>query len=69
MAVDLTPTPIIGSILRVARPLMLVPDEWKRELAANFWVSDFMGRAETMKYIERDHAALKAFLLDLGPAK
>ena len=43
--------------------------EWKKEVDANFWVSEFMGRAETMKYLEREHAALKAFLTDLGLAK
>jgi len=43
--------------------------EWKKEIEANFWTSEFMGRAETMKFIERDHAALKAFLTDLGLAK
>lgn len=43
--------------------------EWKKELEANFWVGDFMNRAETMKYLERDHAALKAFLTDLGLAR
>jgi putative tricarboxylic transport membrane protein len=40
--------------------------EWKKEVEANFWVSDFMNRAETMKYLERDNAALRAFLTDLG---
>ena len=43
--------------------------EWKKELEANFWTSEFMNRAETMKYLERDHAALKVFLTDLGLAR
>jgi putative tricarboxylic transport membrane protein len=43
--------------------------EWKKELEANFWTSEFMNRAETMKYLERDNAALRAFLVDLGLAK
>jgi putative tricarboxylic transport membrane protein len=43
--------------------------EWKKELEANFWTSEFMNRAETMKFLERDHAAVKAFLTDLGLAK
>ena len=43
--------------------------EWKKEVAANFWVSEFMNRTETMKFLERDHAALKSFLIDLGLAK
>ncbi len=43
--------------------------EWKKEVEANFWISDFMNRAETMKFLERDHAAVRAFLIDLGMAK
>jgi putative tricarboxylic transport membrane protein len=43
--------------------------EWKKEVEANFWVSEFMNRAETMKFLERDHAALKAFLTELGLAR
>lgn len=43
--------------------------EWKKEVEANFWVSEFMNRAETMKFIEREHVALKAFLTDLGLAR
>lgn len=43
--------------------------EWKKEVEANFWVSEFMNRAETMKFLERDQAVLKAFLIDLGLAK
>ncbi|MEQ1776613.1 MAG: tripartite tricarboxylate transporter substrate binding protein, partial [Burkholderiales bacterium] len=43
--------------------------EWKKEVEANFWVSEFMNRAETMKFLEREHAALRTFLIDLGLAK
>jgi len=43
--------------------------EWKKEADANFWVSEFMNRAETMKFLERDHATLKSFLIDLGLAR
>ena len=43
--------------------------EWKKEVEANFWVSEFMNRAETMRFLERDHAALKAFLSELGLAR
>ena len=43
--------------------------EWKKELEANFWTGDFMNRAETMKYLERENAALRAFLTDLGLAR
>ncbi len=40
--------------------------EWKKEVEANFWISEFMNRAETMKFLERDQAALRAFLMDMG---
>lgn len=43
--------------------------EWKKELEANFWVGDFLNRSQTTKFLERDHAALKAFLSDLGLAR
>lgn len=43
--------------------------EWKKELEANFWTGEFMNRAETMKYLERENAALRAFLSDLGLAR
>ena len=43
--------------------------EWKKEVEANFWINEFMGRTETLKYLERDHAALKVFLSDLGLVK
>jgi len=43
--------------------------EWKKELEANFWTGDFMNRAETMKYLESENAALRAFLTELGLAR
>jgi putative tricarboxylic transport membrane protein len=43
--------------------------EWKKEVEANFWVSEYMNRAETMKFLERDHAALRSFLAELGLAR
>ncbi len=43
--------------------------EWKKEVEANFWISEFMNRAETMKFLERDQVALRAFLTDLGLAR
>jgi putative tricarboxylic transport membrane protein len=43
--------------------------EWKKELEANYWSGDFMGRAETMKLLEREQVTLRAFLQELGLAK
>jgi putative tricarboxylic transport membrane protein len=43
--------------------------EWKKEVEANFWVSEYMNRAETMKFLERDQTALKSFLTELGLAR
>jgi putative tricarboxylic transport membrane protein len=48
---------------------MVDSDEWKKELETNFWTSEFMGSAETRKYLERDNAQARAFLIDLGLAK
>jgi putative tricarboxylic transport membrane protein len=44
-------------------------DEWKKELEENFWLSDYMASGETRKYMERDNAQARAFLVDLGLAK
>jgi len=44
-------------------------DEWKKELEANFWTSDYMSGAETRAFLEREHAQVRAFLVDLGLAK
>lgn len=44
-------------------------DEWKKELATNFWASEYMRSAEAQKYIEQDNAQVRAFLAELGLAK
>lgn len=44
-------------------------DEWKKELEANFWRSEFLRSAETRKYLEQDNAQVKAFLVELGLAR
>lgn len=46
---------------------MIESDEWKQELEANYWPSEYMG-AETRKAMERDNVALRAFPTDLGLA-
>ena len=48
---------------------MVDSEEWKKELETNFWLSDYMGSVETRKFMERDNAQARAFLVDLGLAK
>jgi len=43
--------------------------EWKKELEANFWLGEFMARGETLKFLEREHAATRVFLGELGMVK
>ena len=35
----------------------------------NYWSNDFQGSAEFRKDLDKDYAAMKAVLLDLGLAK
>ncbi|HUP93739.1 MAG TPA: tripartite tricarboxylate transporter substrate binding protein [Burkholderiales bacterium] len=44
-------------------------EEWKKELEANAWRSEYMRSAEARKFVEREHVELRAFLVDLGLAK
>ena len=44
-------------------------EEWRKELEANFWTHEFMGSAETIKFLERENTGARAFLVDLGLAK
>ena len=44
-------------------------DEWKAELETNFWSGDFMGSADMLKFLERDNAQARGFLVDIGLAK
>ena len=48
---------------------MIDSDEWKKELAANFWVSEYMGAADMQKYLEQDQIQVRAFLVEIGLAK
>lgn len=43
--------------------------EWKKELEANSWIGEFMPRAELLKFLEREQAATKVFLGELGLVK
>jgi hypothetical protein len=44
-------------------------EEWKKELETNFWTTEYLRGAETRKFLERDNAELRAFLVELGLAK
>ena len=44
-------------------------EDWKKELEANFWTHEFMGSAETAKFLERENVQARTFLVDLGLAK
>lgn len=44
-------------------------EEWKKELADNFWLSEFMGSVETRKYLDQDYVQARSFLAELGLAK
>ena len=43
--------------------------EWKQDLDKNFWTPEFMNAREMRQFMDRDNAALKSFLGDLGLAK
>jgi putative tricarboxylic transport membrane protein len=44
-------------------------DEWKKELDANAWKSEFIRGAELRKFLERENGEIRTFLVDLGLAK
>lgn len=48
---------------------MTEADEWKQDIDRNFWSPDFMGAAETRRFMERDNAAVATFLNELGLTK
>ena len=48
---------------------LMESEEWRKELAANAWMSDYMGSAETRKFLERENTEVRSFLVDLGLAK
>jgi putative tricarboxylic transport membrane protein len=43
--------------------------EWKSELEKNYWVDDFVAGERFRKELDRDYAAMKAVLVDIGLAK
>jgi len=44
-------------------------EEWKKELAENYWQHRLMGHAETLRFLARDDADARAFLTELGLAR
>ena len=44
-------------------------DEWKKELAENFWTHRIMGHADSVKFLARDNQDAKVFLTELGLAR
>ena len=44
-------------------------DEWRKELADNFWTNDFLPGAEARKQLDRDDTLLRVFLRELALAK
>ncbi|MES2561295.1 MAG: hypothetical protein V4637_01065, partial [Pseudomonadota bacterium] len=52
----------------IFQKLMATP-EWRQEIESAYGVSEFIGSAKTRQYMEREHAAEKAFLTDLGLVK
>ncbi len=52
----------------VLRKATQVP-EWKADLEKNYWSDDFVTSAQFRKDLDKDYAAMKAVLVDLGLAK
>ena len=44
-------------------------EEWKKELANNFWRGEYMRSADMRKYLDQDNEQVKVFLAELGLAK
>jgi putative tricarboxylic transport membrane protein len=44
-------------------------DEWKNELAENFWTSHYMTSVDSRKFMDQDNEQTRAFLADLGLAR
>ena len=48
---------------------MLESDEWKSELAVNFWASAYKGSVELRKFMARDNEGVEVFFSELGLAR
>ena len=64
---DMTPAQV--SFWEGAVQRMMATPEWKKDVESTSAVSEFMGSAETRKYMAADYAQIKAFLVALELAK
>ena len=48
---------------------MTEADEWKQDIEKNFWSAEFMGAQQMRQFMDRDSAALRRFLGELGLSK
>ena len=48
---------------------MMEAEDWKKEIAENFWNTNFQTGADSRKFLARDHEDAKAFLTELGLAR
>lgn len=48
---------------------MMEAEEWKKELAENFWSLNFQTGADSRKFLAKDHEDARAFLSELGLAR
>jgi len=44
-------------------------EEWRQDIEKNFWSAELMSAADMRKFMDRDNAALKGFLGELGLAR
>lgn len=44
-------------------------EEWKKQMATNFWESNFMNSADSRKYLKAQYDEYKSVLVDVGLAK
>ena len=44
-------------------------DDWKKDIATNFWESNFMTSAESRKFLQAQYAEYKSVLIEVGLAR
>ncbi|MBI3936104.1 MAG: tripartite tricarboxylate transporter substrate binding protein [Betaproteobacteria bacterium] len=62
-------TPAMVSFWENAFLRLSQSEEWRKELAGNFWEGNFLGTREVARYYEAQAAELREILTDLGLAK
>jgi putative tricarboxylic transport membrane protein len=48
---------------------VMATEDWKNELALNYWKSAYMGSTEARKHMARDNEGVRTFLTELGLAR